>query len=123
MRKAGLEKEGEFSAENITFKILRRNGYLKKLFDLKKRAVTKDLSLENVSMYDPVLAEGKGDVKDIIKRAKNAGILTLGLVTGLLAGDVVVQDLIASGVPQELIQQAQEFLSDSVAADIFKPRN
>jgi hypothetical protein len=35
MRKAGLEKGGAFSVENLAFKVLRRNGYLKKLNDLK----------------------------------------------------------------------------------------
>ena len=34
-RKAGLEKEGEHSVENLVFKLLRRNGYIKKLLDLK----------------------------------------------------------------------------------------
>jgi hypothetical protein len=36
-RRAGLEKEGEFSIENLVFKLLRRNGYIKKLLDLKIR--------------------------------------------------------------------------------------
>lgn len=34
-RKAGLEKEGELSIENLVFKLLRRNGYIQKLMDLK----------------------------------------------------------------------------------------
>tara|TARA_R100001082_G_scaffold26184_1_gene12996 strand:- start:7396 stop:8175 length:780 start_codon:yes stop_codon:yes gene_type:complete len=34
-RKCGLEQGGEYSSENIAFKALRRNGYLKKLSDLK----------------------------------------------------------------------------------------
>ena len=34
-RKAGLEKEGELSIENLVFKLLRRNGYISKLLDLK----------------------------------------------------------------------------------------
>jgi len=36
-RKAGLEKEGELSVENLVFKLLRRNGYIKKILDLKIR--------------------------------------------------------------------------------------
>lgn len=47
MRKAGLEKEGEFSVENIVFKILRRSGYITKLVDLKRTLITKKLTLEN----------------------------------------------------------------------------
>ena len=39
MRRAGLESERqEFSIENIAFKILRRNGTLEKLNDLKIKA-------------------------------------------------------------------------------------
>jgi len=42
MRKAGLEKAGELSDENISYKILRDDGYLQKLFD--KRNDIQDLS-------------------------------------------------------------------------------
>jgi len=50
-RKAGLEDGGEFSTENLVFKGLRHSGYLEKLADMKKEAMTKELSLENNSMY------------------------------------------------------------------------
>ena len=38
MRKCGLEKSGAYSAENLAFKVMRRNGYLEKLSDVKNRA-------------------------------------------------------------------------------------
>jgi len=38
MRKCGLEKSGAYSAENLAFKVMRRNGYLEKLSDVKSRA-------------------------------------------------------------------------------------
>ena len=38
MRKAGLQKAGEFSTENLVFKTLRNNGYLDKLAELKQEA-------------------------------------------------------------------------------------
>lgn len=41
MRKAGLEKEGIFSVENLVFKVLRRNGSLGRLFEIRGEA--KDL--------------------------------------------------------------------------------
>ncbi len=44
-RKCGLEDRGEFSYENLTFKFLRRNGYLKKLSDLKNKVTDENLSL------------------------------------------------------------------------------
>lgn len=34
-RRAGLNKEGEYSIENLVFKLLRRNGYIEKLIDIK----------------------------------------------------------------------------------------
>ena len=40
-RKAGLEKEGEFSIENLVFKLLRRNDYITKLLSIKKIAYDK----------------------------------------------------------------------------------
>lgn len=46
-RSAGLEKDGEFSYENLVFKFLRRNGYIEKLFDFKNKLMDKSLSLEN----------------------------------------------------------------------------
>ena len=44
---AGLEKDGEFSYENLVFKFLRRNGYIDKLFQFKNDLIDKSLSLEN----------------------------------------------------------------------------
>ncbi len=40
-RQRGLEKEGEFSIENLVFKLLRRNGYIGKLMDLKSKIYDK----------------------------------------------------------------------------------
>lgn len=45
LRQSGLEKEGEFSVENLVFKTLRNNGYLEKLFDMYTNAIDKELSL------------------------------------------------------------------------------
>ena len=44
-RQSGLDKGGEYSYENLTFKLLRRNGYIEKLMNLKKEAVNKKLSV------------------------------------------------------------------------------
>jgi hypothetical protein len=45
-RTCGLEKEGEFSYENLVFKYLRRNGYISKLENFKNKITDKKLSLE-----------------------------------------------------------------------------
>ena len=44
-RKCGLEHGGEFSTENLAFKALRRNGYLRKLSDLKTNTYDRMMSL------------------------------------------------------------------------------
>ncbi len=40
-RQAGLQKEGEYSIENLIFKLLRRNGYVERLLNVKKKAYDK----------------------------------------------------------------------------------
>ncbi len=45
-RSSGLKEGGEYSYENLTFKYLRRNGYLDKLFNFEKQLVDKELSLD-----------------------------------------------------------------------------
>jgi len=48
MRRSGLEVAGEFSIENLTFKVLRRKGHIGKLFKLKRDEYDKQLSLMEV---------------------------------------------------------------------------
>jgi len=45
LRQSGLEQGGEFSVENLAFKVLRKLGYLEKLSDIKKGAFDTSLSL------------------------------------------------------------------------------
>lgn len=45
MRSAGLRKEGEYSVENLTYKVLRATGYIDKLKQLKNKFTIDDLSL------------------------------------------------------------------------------
>jgi hypothetical protein len=44
-RQCGLESGGEYSYENLTFKLLRRNGYIEKLMNIKTSVRNKKLSL------------------------------------------------------------------------------
>jgi mRNA-degrading endonuclease YafQ of YafQ-DinJ toxin-antitoxin module len=46
-RRTGLDKAGVYSAENIAFKVLRRNGYLSRLAAVKTTAYDKLMSVEN----------------------------------------------------------------------------
>jgi hypothetical protein len=45
-RGAGLKDEGEYSYENLTFKFLRRNGYIGKLHDIRNKLIDKTLTVE-----------------------------------------------------------------------------
>jgi len=50
MRQAGLERAGELSIENLTFKILRRTGYLEKLYTIGREDFDKSLSLQQENL-------------------------------------------------------------------------
>jgi predicted nucleotidyltransferase len=45
-RQTGLDTAGEYSIENLVFKILRNSGYLEKMVDMKNDFLTKELSLD-----------------------------------------------------------------------------
>ena len=46
MRKTGLEGAGQFSVENLAFKVLRRSEELKRLSDLKAKAYDELMSID-----------------------------------------------------------------------------
>ena len=51
-RKSGLEEKGEFSIENLVFKVLRRNNYIQKIFDFENNYIDKVLSLnESITTF------------------------------------------------------------------------
>ena len=47
IRKRGLQDEGEFSEENLAYKVLRRSGHLQRIFDTRSKDFDKSLSLES----------------------------------------------------------------------------
>jgi hypothetical protein len=49
MRRTGLEKEGEFGSDNLAFKLLRNNGYIKRLIDARNAARDAELSLAELA--------------------------------------------------------------------------
>ena len=51
MRKAGLDKGGEFSIENLVFKELRNNGFLEALLNELNDSIDKSLSLDEMEKY------------------------------------------------------------------------
>ena len=50
MRQSGLEKSGEYSVENLAFKVLRNTEYIKKLYDRETEEFDKNLSLSNADL-------------------------------------------------------------------------
>lgn len=52
MRNTGLKKEGEYSAENICFKMLRKFGYIKKLKDSTRKIYDREMTLTE-KLKDP----------------------------------------------------------------------
>jgi hypothetical protein len=46
MRQSGLDTAGEFSTENLAFKIIRNKGYIDKLYKTKQQKVDQELSLD-----------------------------------------------------------------------------
>ncbi len=74
-RKAGLDSTGEFGPENLAFKALRSQGYIKKLYDLKNELHSKELSIEDYHPnakprgpeFPPTMPAGtvKVDVSDV----------------------------------------------------------
>ena len=51
-RKGGLEKGGEFSSENLSFKVLRRNGYLEKLGDIYTSSYDSIMSIDEKQLSE-----------------------------------------------------------------------
>ncbi len=49
MRQSGLEQQGEFGSDNLAFKLLRNNGYIKKLVDARNAARDRELSLAELA--------------------------------------------------------------------------
>jgi murein DD-endopeptidase MepM/ murein hydrolase activator NlpD/predicted chitinase len=53
-RSCGLEKGGEYSDENLVFKVLRRNGYVEKLFDFDNKNMDDKLTLKEAVLNRPI---------------------------------------------------------------------
>jgi len=76
MRQAGLDKGGEYSVENLAFKVLRNTGYLDTLSDMKITAMDKILSL----------GESKNGIDEEAVRKKQQKFF--GIVRALQKGDI-----------------------------------
>lgn len=75
-RKAGLTREGEFSSENLVFKVLRTRGYLEKIKDCYNQIYDKKMAVKDG--FDPTSAgpnpdatEGETNTTDDFYRRQN----------------------------------------------------
>lgn len=64
LRKEGMEEEGEYSIKNLIFKEFRNLGYLDNLKELRKKEISKELSLEQLN--EDIEDINEEDEKDII---------------------------------------------------------
>ncbi len=71
MRKAGLDKKGEYSVENLAFKVLRNNGYLEKLGELKIDAVNKEYSVNETALKEYMLKKAKEKINKRLRGDEN----------------------------------------------------
>jgi len=71
-RKGGLEKGGEYSSENLSFKVLRRNGYMEKLSNMRNEAYDNMMSLEE----ETLISEGMAELKAIKEKYKEDPLLS-----------------------------------------------
>jgi hypothetical protein len=62
MRLSGLERSGEFSVENLVFKLLRGNGYIGKLYDAAIKDFDDSLSIKQETILREFIYESISDV-------------------------------------------------------------
>jgi hypothetical protein len=65
-RQAGLDRGGEFGPENLSFKVLRSQGYITKLYSLRDKLHSEALTIE--TMYQPVLDKPTPTMRDIVQK-------------------------------------------------------
>lgn len=71
-RQAGLDVGGEFSPENLAYKMLRSQGYITKLYDLRDKLHGQSLSIESVNESNHILYEGMSSILYHYTRTYNA---------------------------------------------------
>jgi hypothetical protein len=106
MRQTGLDQHGEFGPENLAFKILRKQGYIQKLYDAQAAARDRELSLQERNRpRQPVrYGFGEGDT---------------GMAQGSSIGDAGAQST-WDGVSPDTDQTLTEDNIESVVSKFFK---
>ena len=109
MRQSGLSEKGEFSTENISYKILRNEGYITRLYDAKK-----DLQDQNLTLEQDMVSEMTMKVQSFEKGfASYVPYYQTFLETGTHIGDI---ENFAVCQSKELSHQYAVFDSKNIAA-------
>ena len=83
-RQAGLDKGGEFGPENLAYKILRSQGYITKLYDLRDKLHSEVLTIEN--MYqNPIRIQEEAEIHNYKKLDKILTKLCRMIIEGQLS--------------------------------------
>jgi len=88
MRQVGLESAGEFSSENIAFKLLRRNNIMGELYDLLISAYDKSVSIDENKTK---LYEEDGDLNFEINEHEDRITITGFINEGDIVGSVILE--------------------------------
>ena len=100
-RESGLNKGGELGLENLVYKMLRRNGYIDKIFDIPVEVIDKKLSINEVTLGKPlekmVVTSPFGIIRDKLGSKPHPGV-DLGVPTGtelfaIADGEVLVAEI------------------------------
>jgi hypothetical protein len=72
-RQAGLEKAGEFGPENLAYKMLRTQNYIKKLYELRDKLHSEKLSFE--TMYQNIQPVEETSAPDVVDNTPQKKVL------------------------------------------------
>lgn len=138
MRKAGLDRAGEFSAENLVFKLLRNRGLIRQLIQARDRAKSEELSIEEAAyagnvgimelneFYRKATAEQKKLLGQLIKQGQQRDVWDLiKRVTGMEImtefrwgfGDESLQEAASGYIPSEAERNDPRF-SNALTVDV-----
>jgi hypothetical protein len=138
MRKAGLDRAGEFSAENLVFKLLRNRGLIRQLMQARDQAKSEELSIEEAAyagnigimelneFYRKATAEQKKLLGQLIKQGQQRDVWDLiKRVTGMEImtefrwgfGDEPLKEAASGYIPSEAERNDPRF-SNALTVDV-----
>lgn len=128
-RDASLQKEGEFSIENLVFKELRNQGYIGKLIKLQAKAYSAIYSDDGFKPDDakimqeeenPIKKEIKGDMKRIVESFSGWLIADLAINENIAAAKVYMQKKMAERLNKSVAELTPEERERALGAKDYK---